>query len=389
MTVFIQQRITRYLAVCVISLGLVLLSVVTLLAQGGGGSASGIGGRGGTGSTLGGWGTGLSGRSSVLGTGTVGGLGTGMSGGATGGNGTGARAIGTVSAGAGAGEGMAGVGTAGAGGAGGGGAAGDAAGGGTGGGGAAGGNVARGTRTAARQWEGQDSQRPALGISVGRDSQGRILVNDVRPDSPAAQAGIQVGDEILSIGNTPVRSTDQVVDLVQGARIGQPFMIHVRRDGQMQTATGQLGSFVSCFGQTDMGRGGQRPVLGVRVRDNPNGQIEVTAVEPNSPAQTAGLRPGDIILNAGGKQVRNFNDLTAALDQTQIGSPIDLRVQRQGQELMVAPMVTSYAAMLAPVAPGGTERQAMRRSLDQQMPEQNPMPPASGGNSGGAPANTR
>jgi hypothetical protein len=211
----------------------------------------------------------------------------------------------------------------------------------------------------------RDLERPALGIRVGRDPEGRILISDVRPASPAALAGLQVGDEILSINGAPIRSTDQVVNLVQSSRRGETVSLQVRRDGQTLTATGQLGSYTAFFGQADIAQGWERPALGIRVRENASGRLEITEVEPNSPAEAAGLRGGDEIITAGGDQVRTFNEFVAALEEAKIGNPIALKVRRQGQEVTANPTVTRYATMFAPTPPGATERQVMRQPFEQ------------------------
>lgn len=226
-----------------------------------------------------------------------------------------------------------------------------------------------GERESQTNLETRDQERPALGIHVGRDPQGRILISEVRPDSPAAQAGLQVGDEIVSIRNTRTHSTDQVVHLVQNAQQGDPFTMQVRRDGQLLTATGTLGSYTTFFGQADTAQGVHRPALGIRVRKNASGRLEITEVEPNSPAQTAEIRAGDEIISAGNMQVHTFDEFVAALEQAKIGNPITLQVRRQGQEVSVRPTVTSYAAMFAPTPPGAATRQAMR-PRDQPGPDQ-------------------
>ncbi len=226
-----------------------------------------------------------------------------------------------------------------------------------------------GNRRSQTNQETRDPERPALGIRIGRDPQGRILVSDVRPDSPAAQAGLQIGDEIVSIGDSPIHSTDQVVRLVQSTQHGELFAMQIRRDGQLLTATTTLGSYTALFGQADTARGVQRSALGIRAQKNANGRLEITEVEPNSPAQTAELRVGDELISAGGRPVHTFDEFVAALEQAHIGNPITLQVRRQGQEVNVMATVTSCAAMSASTPPDDATRQVMR-PLDQPRPSQ-------------------
>lgn len=214
---------------------------------------------------------------------------------------------------------------------------------------------------------GRDRERPALGLRVGRDPQGRVLVSDVRPNSPAALAGLQPGDEMVAVGNTPIQSTDDVVAAIRNHRIGEQVNLQFRRDGQVLTAIGRLESYVSFFGSSDLMQGENRPALGVRVRESSGGRLEVTEVEPNSPAAAAGIRTGDQILAVGNAPVRNFNDLVAALGRADVGNQVSLRLMRNAQEMSTVAEVTSYAIAFGGggTLPGGTEREVMRQPLEE------------------------
>src|SRR5262245_51366200 len=43
-----------------------------------------------------------------------------------------------------------------------------------------------------------------LGVAVMRDSLGKLLVEEVQPDSPGAKAGIKKGDVVLKVEGRPV-----------------------------------------------------------------------------------------------------------------------------------------------------------------------------------------
>ncbi len=61
----------------------------------------------------------------------------------------------------------------------------------------------------------------------------------------------------------------------------------------------------------------------------------VSAVEPGSPAQKAGLRPGDVVVAADGHPVRSATDLRSIIGVTEAGREIELRVLRNGRERRV------------------------------------------------------
>ena len=58
-------------------------------------------------------------------------------------------------------------------------------------------------------------------------------------------------------------------------------------------------------------------------------------VVQGSPAAAVGLRPGDVLVAAGGEEIRRLADLSRVLKQTNPGKPLTLRVQRDGEVLEV------------------------------------------------------
>ena len=65
----------------------------------------------------------------------------------------------------------------------------------------------------------------------------------------------------------------------------------------------------------------------------------VIAVSESTPATTAGLRPGDLIVEFGGHVVRGIDDLQRLLTEDRIGEPVALRVLRRGEmrRLLITP----------------------------------------------------
>ena len=77
----------------------------------------------------------------------------------------------------------------------------------------------------------------------------------------------------------------------------------------------------------------RRAYLGVMVqsrqaRDDASGGAQVENVAPNSPADRAGLRQGDVIVGFDGNPVRSTDDLLNLLDGSAIGRDAELRVRR-------------------------------------------------------------
>jgi serine protease Do len=85
----------------------------------------------------------------------------------------------------------------------------------------------------------------------------------------------------------------------------------------------------------------RRPWIGVRLRgvssDNPRdaltGGAVVASITPNSPAEQAGLKPGDVIVREGNRVVRNQFDWEAALLDLRVGEPAKVRVHRGSSDI--------------------------------------------------------
>src|SRR5690606_30196900 len=90
--------------------------------------------------------------------------------------------------------------------------------------------------------DGQQSSAPAgLGVSVVQGDRG-LLVREVAPDSPADQAGIRRGDEILSVNGRRMNDGDQLVGMISRQDPGSEVEIQIDRNGQQRTFAANLQS---------------------------------------------------------------------------------------------------------------------------------------------------
>lgn len=78
--------------------------------------------------------------------------------------------------------------------------------------------------------ETQDEARPMLGISMMDGDRG-VLITEVFPGTPAAQAGLRSGDEILSREDVRL-DTERLAEKMSGFRIGQTVEMRILRDGE-------------------------------------------------------------------------------------------------------------------------------------------------------------
>ena len=87
---------------------------------------------------------------------------------------------------------------------------------------------------------GQNIQRPYLGLTTAPASEG-AEVREAETSGPAAQAGLQPGDKITSVGGRPVREPEDVAAAIARRRPGERVRLVYERDGRERSTEVTLG----------------------------------------------------------------------------------------------------------------------------------------------------
>ena len=77
------------------------------------------------------------------------------------------------------------------------------------------------------------------------------------------------------------------------------------------------------------GRGAQ---IGVRIADGPTDGVVIEEVQPDSPAEKAGLKPSDVIVEFGGEHVRSARQFGRLVQETPPGRAVKATITRDGQK---------------------------------------------------------
>ena len=132
------------------------------------------------------------------------------------------------------------------------------------------------------------------------------VVGMVEARSPAAEAGLEVGDRIVAVDGEPVAWWDEVVLPIRDRAAGDRLRLEVERAGERQEIEVPLGSLTALdrFGAiADVGW------IGLGHRRLPS---LVGVPRATSPAAVAGLRSGDRVIGVAGNPVEDWVGLAAA-----------------------------------------------------------------------------
>ena len=204
--------------------------------------------------------------------------------------------------------------------------------------------------------------------------QGLIIV-DIANGSPAADAGLQVGDVIKSANGKPVEAVHDVSRLVGGARVGDKLTLAIDRDGtpmklEVTVAkalrtdpaaqdTGDADAPVAT--QATSADGLWFAPLTEQTRDDnrltPTAPgVVVGGVADDSPAATAGLVPGDVVLSIARVPVTTPEDAASKLQLVASSGDVLILVNRHGNlQFMALPATAKPAPVKGGLSVGGVK----------------------------------
>jgi serine protease Do len=97
-------------------------------------------------------------------------------------------------------------------------------------------------------------------------------------------------------------------------------------------------------------------VLGVNLKPGAEGPAQIEKVLPNSPAEKAGLKDGDVITHVDGQPIKNGAELVAAIKQRRVGDLVRLNVKR-GESVL------AIAVKLGVIETPGTQKREMQNRM--------------------------
>jgi len=207
------------------------------------------------------------------------------------------------------------------------------------------------TGSVARAYLGVGIQQvdATLAQQLGIDANG-VIVSEVYPDTPAAEAGLKDQDVIIEFAGKQVRDPRELQALVERAPLGSKQEIKVLRDGKEVTLAVTAQSLPKDFGRLARSAGRRnRPDESTETAKSPLGMevasmdrnvarelnfegfegVVITHVDPDGLAAEAGLQEGMLILKVGKTPVTTVEEFNDAVKAKSLSEGVMLQVRTE------------------------------------------------------------
>ena len=184
-----------------------------------------------------------------------------------------------------------------------------------------------------RGWLGVSIQEltPEIAKGFGLNNTKGVIISKVLDDSPAEKGGLKEGDIIVGFNSEKVENMERFRFSVAGTAPNSKIKVKVIRDKKERNITVRVGEMPD---ETAVSRK-EKPAeewIGLAVDDLGSHPSEygvvATRVETGSPADDAGIEPGDIIKRIGNIYIRTMDDYHDAKRELKHASPITFQLKK-------------------------------------------------------------
>ncbi len=180
----------------------------------------------------------------------------------------------------------------------------------------------------------------SLAESFGLSKPAGALISSVENDSPAAKAGLEPGDVIMSLNGKEIQSSNELPPLVAAIRPGETAKLQVWRKGSMRDISVKVGGVKEEKAASTESKETAQNKLGLALRAlTPDerrqfdGKGGLLVENVSGAAARAGNRPGDVVLSVNGEAVTSVDPLRPLVAKA--SKRVALLIQRRDAKLFV------------------------------------------------------
>lgn len=196
-----------------------------------------------------------------------------------------------------------------------------------------------------RSWLGIGIQKltPELAESMNIKIKTGVLINRVYENSPAEKSGLKEGDVIIECNGKKLEDPSDLQKIVISVPVGSSLELKILREGKEKVFTIKTEKMPDEEKIEKVET--EKNILGIKVRDMLPSEkknafyksgVVVTDIEPNSPADIAGIQEGDIIFTINQKTIKTTKDFNQIVKVLRKGTVINLFLQRGNQTFYIA-----------------------------------------------------
>lgn len=193
---------------------------------------------------------------------------------------------------------------------------------------------------------GRAPARSYAGVRSFETTEGGVTFDHVEPpDAPLDKAGLVGGDIITSFDGRVVRTEDEIMDLLGQTPIGKTVDVIFIRDGETKTtklttiSKEEFDRLASEYRNRPLGKGRfgfdddeteRVPIPGTKMFG-----VRLDEVSPSLPADMAGIKNGDIVIEFAGVPIRTPEELTSRVRRAIPYDTIKVVVMRGSERLEI------------------------------------------------------
>ena len=184
-----------------------------------------------------------------------------------------------------------------------------------------------------------------LAESFGLERPHGALISEVAPESPAEESDLQAGDVIVEFDGHPIERSSELPHYVGRTPANSEVEVIVMRGGERLTLKVRVGELPDLEGDDSDGQGAasEPSNLGLVLEDVPEAALSrfnlkggVRVAQSTGPAESSGIRAGDIITHLNHQTVENRQGFREIAKNLPKGRFVPVLIVRSGVQTFVA-----------------------------------------------------